>query len=273
MGKMVVPCPWEGEVGAPCPTGQPGVSQGDGGQGARMTAALPTDHVDRADNLRNSLPPARHPALVCGDLHHHGEGGGDDTGALPGHPFPKQHHKPQIQVGTLPPAPSRLPKLKQLQLGCREHVLPGAPSKPLPRSPHPIRLCSQRISNPAHPVLEPPNPMTPSSLPWPCGSSDAWPRHCLRQSGPSSHVCSPPAEQGVSMTPFPLQAQSPATTPAEQWGITPHFWHRLGPHCPSSRADLRPVLCGNAVPGHVPRPRGRVSLLTLGTETLRHSGH
>ncbi|XP_049688052.1 dedicator of cytokinesis protein 2-like isoform X4 [Accipiter gentilis] len=39
--------------------------------GGRMTAALPPDHVDRADNLRNSLPPARHPALVCGDLHHH----------------------------------------------------------------------------------------------------------------------------------------------------------------------------------------------------------
>lgn len=144
--------------------------------------------------------------------------GGGGTGALPGHPFPKQHHKPQIQVGTLPQAPSRLAKLKQLQLGCREHVLPGAPSKPLLWSLHPIRLCSQCKSNPAHAVLESPSPMTPSSLPCPCGSSDAWPGQCLRQSGPSSHVCSPPAEWGVSMTPFPLQAQSPATTPAEQQG-------------------------------------------------------
>lgn len=64
--EVVVLCPWEGEVAAPG-------GRGEGRQG--HSAALPAEHVDREDDLRNSLPPAWHPALVRGDLHHHGEEG------------------------------------------------------------------------------------------------------------------------------------------------------------------------------------------------------
>lgn len=95
------------------------------------------------------------------------------SGALPEHPFPEQHHKPQIQVGALPPAPSRLPKLQWLKPGCGEHIPPDAPSEPLPRSLCPLSPCSQCKPGPAHPALEPPNPATPSSLPCPCGPSGA----------------------------------------------------------------------------------------------------
>ena len=84
--RQGVPQSQDGEGGGPMPMGRgggspptqrgsQGVSQGDG-EDSRMTAALPADHVDRTDDLRDSLPPARHPALVRGDLHHHGEEGG-----------------------------------------------------------------------------------------------------------------------------------------------------------------------------------------------------
>lgn len=56
--------------GSPLPHG---AAPGGWGGGQGDSAALPAEHVDRADDLRNSLPPAWHPALVRGDLHHHGE--------------------------------------------------------------------------------------------------------------------------------------------------------------------------------------------------------
>ena len=147
---------------------------------------------------------------------------------------------------------------------------PSRAPAPVP-APRQALLSVQTRSSP--PSARAPKPRHSQLTPMPL-----WSLGCVaqgtacKQSGPSSHMHPPPAERGASTAPFPLRAQSPATTPAEQWGITP-LWYRLGPHCPSHRADLGPVPRGNAVPGHVPRPWGRVSLLTLGTETPLHSGH
>lgn len=61
---------WEGSTAMSMGRGG-GTLWSDGSCGT--DGVLPAEHVDRADHLRDSLPTARHPALVCSDLHHHGE--------------------------------------------------------------------------------------------------------------------------------------------------------------------------------------------------------
>lgn len=155
-----------------------------------MTTALPTEHVDRAHDLRNSLPPAWHPALVRGDVHHHGEGLWGERGP-PG-------AAAQTPGPGAAPSPFQASPAQEAGARARARVLLCPSRAPVP-VPGP---CQSLLPVQTLPVLDPPKPPVPSS-PRPLQSLSMWPG----QRGPSSHMHPPPAEWDVSTEPLEHRAQ------------------------------------------------------------------
>lgn len=187
---------WDGDGGGSMPMGWGGGSPLPHGvsQGAGLTPSLPTEHVDRADDLPDSLSPARHPPVVRGDLHHHGEGvrGQQDP---PGTSLPRQQHTDP--GGGCPPFPFLALQAQAARTRVQERVLP-LPQQPL--------LSVQTRSSP-------PSTQTPKPSARSCGPVVLWvqgPGQCERQSG---------CKHRARLPPLPGTGHDP-------------LWHRLDPPAP-----------------------------------------
>lgn len=217
-----------------------------------MTAALPTDHVDRADDLRHSLPPARHPALVRRDLHHHGEegawwGGGPSWGS----PAPRSTPSPRSRSAAAASS-SQASQARASRARLRGECLNGAPDKPLPRSLCPGRLCSVQ-NQPVHPALEPQTTQSPTPSLLPCPVVP-W----VPALGPVPEQTLPPRASCACRA----GCEHPASSgPARQQG-TPPLGIALAPTAPAPG----PVPHGNMEPRPCPQAMGRGFSADLGTE-------
>ena len=157
---------------------------------------------------------------------------------------------------TLPPAPSRLPKLKWLKLGCGDRVPPAVLAKPLPRSPVPASPCSRCRLTPAHPAPKTCAPVLPRAH---------GPGQRLRQSRPCSHMPPPPAAWAASMAPACCEHR------AQQPGMTP-LWHRLGPAAPAPGLALACATWQHC-PGPHCQATGNGFSADTGHGDPQHSGH